>query len=169
VVQYEHLYEQPASEGQAVGAPCQETVPAGQLRPIPPEPPAGWSDKLSPGAPLELSHEDGWWTVSFVARQVGGGGGGGGGSEKLLVKASHWGQSLHLVPLASLRPGWKWTASTNEWAVKTASGGGSKAAGGGASASGGGGGGAASGAKNPGRAMGGRAMGRGRGRGGARG
>ena len=160
VVAFDGLYEAPPA-GNPVGPPVQETCRADSLRPKPPTSPEGWSDKLSPGTPLELNHEDGWWQVSYVSKLV--------GTEQVLVKSTHWG-SQHLVQLSSLRPGWRWSPISTEWTIKGAAGGGGGARGGGGG--GGGNGGASSTARGGGgpagrgaRAMGGRAMGRGRGRG----
>lgn len=113
LVQYDALFESAAATGAL--APAQEQLPAEQLRPKPPEPTAGWDTELEPGTPLELRHADGWWDVVYVAKQVG-------ADDKLLVRATHWGQSLHLVDRADLRPAWRWAAQMNEWSVKAVDG-----------------------------------------------
>ena len=168
VVQYDALFEAPSADGQPATTPAQETVKADQLRPKPPSStPENWEAKLMPGQPMELNHEDGWWQVTFQSRLV--------GTDQILVKSSHWGAS-YLVQLANLRPGWKWSAANagaaNEWTAKPPPFGGGAAAKSGGGGGGGGSnaassGGAASGsAGRGGRAAAGRAMGRGRGRGG---
>ena len=63
VVQFDALYDAPASGGAPQSMPVQETIFAEQLRPVPPAPPEGWFNMLAPGMPLELKHEDGWWQV----------------------------------------------------------------------------------------------------------
>ena len=143
VVQFDALYEAPAA-GQPVTSPCQDTVKGDALRPKPPATPQDWAEKLSPGTPMELSHEDGWWQVTYVSRLV--------GTDSILVKSMFWG-SQHLVQLSSLRPGWRWSPGLDEWSIKgAASSSGSSKAGGSAS-------------RGAGKTMGrGRGQGRGRGR-----
>ena len=36
------------------------------------------------------------------------------------ARTRHWGGSMHLVRLADLRPGWRWSALSNEWMIKGA-------------------------------------------------
>ena len=92
------------------------------------------AEALHPGVPLELRHEEGWWQVrvakqahaddcvralrlprcavcvarqvNYVSRRV--------GTDSVLVKSTHWG-SEHLTELSQLRPGWRWSPSSNEW------------------------------------------------------
>lgn len=121
-VQYDGLYETPPA-GQPGTTPVQETVSSDHLRPKPPATPPNWPEKLTVGMPLELRHDDGWWQVTYVSTKV--------GSSQLLVKSAHWG-SQHLVEQADLRPGWRWSALSNDWMIK-----GAAPAGGGASRGGG--------------------------------
>ena len=148
-IQYDALYEVPAA-GMPATTPVQETLSTDNLRPKPPATPDGWPEKLTPGMPLELNHEDGWWHVTYVSTKV--------GTSQILVKSSHWG-SQHLVDKAKLRPGWRWSALSNDWIIKGAASGG-----GGGGRSGGGGGRGKDQGKDQGKGRGG-GRGRGRGRG----
>jgi hypothetical protein len=115
-------------------------VPTTRLRPKPPAPPADWQATLKPGHDLEMSHEQGWWPMKFVARQR--------DAPKLLLHSTLHG-TRHLIDASETRPGWKWSAQHGgEWTLNgVAAGAGSAGAG----------------------ASGGRGMGGGRGRGRGRG
>ena len=104
-IQYDALFEKGEEKTEV-----KETLKSDHLRPKPPELPEGWDEKLSPGTPLELKHEDGWWQVTYVSSRV--------GTSEVLVKSTHWGDTQHLVEKGDLRPGWKWTASSDSWTIK---------------------------------------------------
>ena len=84
-------------------------VPTTRLRPKPPEPPADWQATLKPGHDIELSHEQGWWPMKFVARQR--------DTPKLLLHSTLHG-TRHLIDASETRPGWKWSAQHGgEWTL----------------------------------------------------
>ena len=64
-VSYDDLFEGPAGT-----IPIREELKSTRIRPKPPNPPADWAAGLTPGMRLELRHDDGWWPVDFISKQV---------------------------------------------------------------------------------------------------
>ena len=128
-VQYDALYDEETNQ------PLKEWLVPQLLRPAPPPPPADWASRLVAGAPLELSHDDGWWQVSFLGMEAGGDGGDG-ATAQFKVQSVQWGKE-HLVDGAVLRPGWEFRPATQTWGQRGegggAAGGGSRGGGGGRS------------------------------------
>ena len=98
-------------------------VPVASCRPLPPEAaPSGWLEALKEGGPLEVRHNDGWWSARLAARKGTASsrraqlklvvGPGRGCAQQTPTMQLALPESLAVEP-QSVRPAWAWHAG--EW------------------------------------------------------
>ena len=93
------------------GSKWEDWIEARHVRPLPPQHKPDFIRHLKRGAPLELLLEEGWWEVEFEGADKGSG-------ANYLVAAKRY-KVQHTVPVARLRPAWKWSADCTGWEVHT--------------------------------------------------
>lgn len=84
---------------------------ADSVRPPPPPPPNGFHETLEAGDTVEVWHEAGWWPAQVVSRT---------GSTACEVRSEQYVALRRTIPMAKVRPRWRWSGGSWEQTSKAA-------------------------------------------------